>query len=162
MKGRKRLPTALKKLNGTYRPDRENGQEPQPESGLPSCPERFKGRVEEKHWHEYGQNLVAMNVMTIADSHALELLCEVRADYDAIREVIGRDGMTLEVDGVLKRHPLHRAETQAVNQLLALLTTFGLTPSSRSRVSIADNTPAKENPFTRFLNKKKTHEQIQS
>jgi hypothetical protein len=36
--GRKPKPIALKPIQGTYRPDRANPNEPKPKSGVPSCP----------------------------------------------------------------------------------------------------------------------------
>lgn len=157
--GRPRKPTQLKALQGTLQKCRENKNEPTPELGLPPCPARFKGRAEEAFWFEYGDTLSDMGVMTIADSHALELLCEVRADHDAARNLIWYPDIMnggkfykpgMDDDGKLKISPYVSIIQEKAQLLLKLLGQFGLTPSSRANVSAVEKTK-QQNPFSKFV-----------
>ena len=79
MRGRKPLPTELKKLCGTYRPDRD-GDTPTGEPCLPRCPAHLKGEAR-KTWNREGKALAAMRVLTAADRAALAMFCTTWARH---------------------------------------------------------------------------------
>lgn len=107
--GRRPKPTALKVLDGT-RGDRINHAEPQLPIGAIVAPATLEGHALTK-WNELAPLMANAGMFTEGDRSALTLLCE---DYKAIQ------------DG--------QASADTKNRFVKLLTEFGLTPASRSRL----------------------------
>jgi P27 family predicted phage terminase small subunit len=78
-----------------------------------------------------------MGVLTEADAMAVELMCEARADWLSARDaIIEAGGETYKTDaGLIKAHPAVAMRNDAARRLQSLLAEFGMTPSSRSKVS---------------------------
>lgn len=131
-------PTAIKQMEGTYRPDRAAQDEPLIEPGIPEPPKLLTGRARAA-WDRIGPELEKMGVLTTVDGVALELLCDAYAEWVAARDVIRRQGSTFSSktqDGrkVIKPHPAVRIASEAWRRVHRMLLEFGLTPASRSRV----------------------------
>lgn len=87
--------------------------------------------------------LSAMRVLTTADVQALAVLCETQAEFiDARLDVrkrgaeiertrFGKDGKAYEV---YEQNPSVRIASDAAKRVRSMMTEFGLTPSSRSRI----------------------------
>ncbi|MBI5428245.1 MAG: phage terminase small subunit P27 family [Nitrospinae bacterium] len=88
-------------------------------------------------------------MLTGADVTALGLLCDSWAAYEACRAIVQREGRVIEVDGIPKRHPVDRIMAETWERTVSMMREFGLTPSSRSRVS-ALKSDEPENPFDQF------------
>lgn len=92
-----------------------------------------------------------MGVLTLADAHALERLCECYADLrraQAELDILGSTTYTTRaVDGtaMYRHYPQVKAISDADRRFRVWLAAFGLTPSDRSRVSAAAG--AAKNPF---------------
>ncbi len=80
-------------------------------------------------------------VLTLADGKALELLCSVYAEYRDARDVIDRQGATYESHTqngkIVRARPEVAIASDAWRRIRAMMTEFGLTPSSRSRIAVA-------------------------
>jgi phage terminase small subunit len=111
VRGRKPKPTALKLLDGTRR-DRINESEPAMEPGRVEPPEHLRG-IARDHWLELAPMLAKAGLLAVADRPALELLCVTYA--------------------VTRDDPL---DHKAAANYARLLTEFGMTPSSRSRIKL--------------------------
>ncbi len=140
MAGRKPTPTHLKLLAGNPGKRAPNKREPKPKRGIPRCPEDLSD-VARAMWARIGPELDRMGVLTVADGVALELLCDAYAEYRAAREVITRGGMTYscvtEAGGTMTRQrPEVTIASDAYRRVTRMLTEFGLTPSSRTKVQI--------------------------
>ncbi|OJW11226.1 MAG: hypothetical protein BGO49_11205 [Planctomycetales bacterium 71-10] len=112
MRGRKPKPTAVKIAEGT-RKDRINFDEPRlPPGDLepPDCLDDDYGYGRE-HWMELAPMLSAAGLLTEGDRHGLALMCRLYA-----------------------RFRLDPLDDKAIRSYQRLLTEFGLTPSSRSRI----------------------------
>jgi P27 family predicted phage terminase small subunit len=152
-RGRKPLPTPLKLLKGT-RADRLNAEEPGPAVARPACPESLDsfGRAE---WERIVPELEAMGVLSQVDGAALALYCAaysiaVRADME-----IGLYGLLLETGmGGLKANPAVAMAKAARAQMHSLLTEFGATPASRSKVKARDEGKSRD-ALGEFLNRRK-------
>jgi phage terminase small subunit len=78
--GRKPKPTALKLIQGTYRPDRANANEPKPKAGISPCPKFLQGEARETY-RKVSKKLARIGLMTEIDEMALAMLCQSWAEY---------------------------------------------------------------------------------
>lgn len=152
-RGRKPTPTHLKTLRGT-RKDRVNQHEPKVESACPAEPKHLDtiGRAE---WRRIVPLLDRMGVLASVDGAALALYCDTYSRWYAARQEVDKRGLLVEVDmeygTVLKLNPASAVMTSTTKTMIQLLTEFGCTPSSRSRVSVKDS---RKDPLEAFLLKK--------
>lgn len=82
-----------------------------------------------------------MGVLTLADGTALELLCSAYADYLEASEVVRVAGTTYtsttaQGDTMYRPRPEVAMRNDAWNRVAKMLAEFGLTPSSRSKVTV--------------------------
>ena len=152
--GRKPLPTQVKVLRGTARPDRANKGEPLPPPGIALPPGWLKKR-ELKIWGELAPLLERMGVLTTADPHALAILCDAYAEYIAARNKVRRLGSTYQTEtatGSIAHHarPEVAMAADAWRRVKMMLAEFGLTPSGRSRISVPKSS-GEEDPVEKWL-----------
>jgi phage terminase small subunit len=121
--GRPPSPTALKVLNGSaaHDPQRLSRSEPKPKLGAVPPPWLPATGPARKAWKRLEPVLSGMRVLTEADAEALALGCVALADFLEARA---------DTEG-------WRRADAAWKRYLAVLSAFGLTPSSRARVSVA-------------------------
>lgn len=167
--GRPPKPTAMKRLEGTYRPDRDPG-EPEVAVTLPECPAHLPKAAKEE-WARIGAELVAAGLVTKLDRAALTGYCrawalQVEADthlrregsikFDSGRErVLNPDTGKMESIQVRPpawiRSPWLTELRTALDQMAKYLREFGMSPSSRAKVS-AEKPPADDNdPLEKLL-----------
>ncbi|MDZ4779844.1 MAG: phage terminase small subunit P27 family [Planctomycetia bacterium] len=114
---------------------------------LPPCPERLQGAAREA-WERFSQELADCGVGTQLDSAALELLCESYAAHvEAAAQVskLGAVWVERQEPGKLPKFtysPYWVIQKNEHKKLVTLLTEFGMTPSSRSRVQAAPKSDA--------------------
>jgi P27 family predicted phage terminase small subunit len=146
MAGRKPLPTRLKLVKGTLRKHRVNPNEPQPSAGNVSPP-AWLSKSARKHWDVTAPPLLAAGLLTDLDVFALGLYCEAHARWVMANAKIEKHGpVVMARSGLPVQSPYVAISNKAFDQMLGLLTEFGMTPSSRSRVSTV-KPPVKTNPF---------------
>lgn len=154
MRGRKPTPTALKILRGNpgHRP--LNDREPQARPGRPSCPRSLpaEGR---KAFRALVRELDAMGIVTKADAVALELLANAYAEWREARDVVEAEGQTYETvtqagGRMVRVRPEVLIAADAWRRIKAMLTEYGLTASSRSRVKAPGE--AEQDEFEDFIN----------
>lgn len=152
--GRPPKPTALKILQGTARRDRLNPDEPQPPLLVEARPPSWlKGRAR-KGWQELAPVLLEMRVLTVGDRAALGLLCDAYGEYLELRETVRRVGRTYTMitesgSEMVMARPEVNMMTDAWRRSMAAMQQFGLTPSSRSKVSAKE--AEQRDPFEDFL-----------
>ena len=145
MPGPARKPTIQKALGGTLQPSRTNKHEPVPDVALPLPPAWLSERGNH-YWNEIGPVLLSMKVVTFGDGAALSLLVEALAEWAEARQAVigvggvGGVGLVYEMEtesGQTMRRPKPEVAqaSDAMKRALRMLTEFGLTPSSRSKVS---------------------------
>jgi len=133
--GRKPTPTRLKLLHGNpgKRPLNEN--EPQPAPRLPSAPAHLSKEAR-KEWRRSGHLLLEMGLITDLDRAAFAAYCQSWSRWVEAEEALKTYGMMLRGPNNLPvRSPYLQVANQAMDQLRGLLSDFGMSPSSRSRVS---------------------------
>ena len=157
-RGRKPLATEVKKMNGTFikNPKYENKKEPKPKKGWPTPTELVSAdpKALEK-WNETCQILEECNVLTTADRDLLELFCINHSQYYALVEKVAKIGIINEFvnsrgETVMKRSPYQAELGKIADRQQKLLTEFGLTPSSRSRIQTVSDSDA-ESPFDKWM-----------
>lgn len=131
-----RKPSALKVVQGTYRKDRANPNEPQvtPLSEIPEPPAFMALHgIARRAWRDLARRTIALGVLSEADLPALASLCRDFADWQEAR----RDGQAW------------RRADSAKRRYDAGLRAFGLTPSDRGRVHAAP--AATMDPMARWI-----------
>jgi P27 family predicted phage terminase small subunit len=169
MAGRKPLPDAVKQLRGTDQPVRMSKSVTKLTVQIPEPPEYLSERAKEAYW-QLASVLHTMRIITIADKTALELLCESYATYRECYEFVQKNSRTYETystypvrnaEGMVTGHeqvegsvmyrprPEVAMMNEAWKQVRSMLAEFGLTPSSRSKVSAMGEN--EEDPFDKFM-----------
>jgi P27 family predicted phage terminase small subunit len=155
MAGRRPKPTHLKVVTGNPGKRKLNDKEPQPEKSIPSPPEHLTdwGKVA---WGKLSVLLDGMGVLTVADSMALERLCDIYADILQLRDTIAIEGRTYTVptqqEGgfLIKANPAVAMLADADRRFKSYLVEFGLTPAARTKVKV-DGGEKEEDPLNAFF-----------
>lgn len=138
-RGRKPTPRNLKIIRGSDRPDRMNADEPIVPVCTPDAPEHLDPE-EQRIFTEQAEILARMRVMSEADVKALSIFARAwKESLDAHERMIKSGGLIIQAPktGVPMHNPYKKARDDAEKKALGILTEFGLTPSSRTRVSKA-------------------------
>lgn len=139
-------PTALQILSGNPGKRPINPREPQPQRGAPRCP-AWLGAEARKVWRRLVQELTAMRVLTTADGDALAAYCQTYVQWREATEFLGKHGFVYPIRDEKGRMKCMQQWPQvaiARNLLLVLRAyqqEFGLTPASRSRITLPAETP---------------------
>lgn len=150
MRGRKRTPTSLKMLRGTYRSDRAIPNEPRPTVLADLEPPPDMPPEAAAHWRRLVPLLTGARVMTELDTDALRLLCDACMRYDEANAQLHKYGMVIKApSGFPIQSPYLAIANKAHEQICKLLVEFGLSPSSRTRVA-ATPPPASDSPWARL------------
>jgi P27 family predicted phage terminase small subunit len=134
-RGRKPKPTALKLLHGS-RSDRINPLEPTPEIVIPDCPPHLDEEAKAE-WGRIALELEAMGVLSRVDRAALAGYCQAWSRWVKAEDIIHKTTEVLQSKetGNFYRNPWLDVSNRALKQMHQFLVEFGMTPSSRSRVS---------------------------
>lgn len=144
MRGKKPLPTDLKIVKGTDRPDRINKNEPKPAADNIKPPRGLSAEAR-KQWRVISKQLIDAGMITNIDVSALAMYCETYVIWRKEIDYIHEHGTMLGD----KRSPRLINAEHAFDKLKAMLVEFGMTPSSRTRVSSSVEKDS-ENPFAKF------------
>lgn len=152
MRGRKPKPTARQIAEGD---PSKHGKgklrerltaEPNAKRGLPACPRHLRGRARSA-WNFWAEELGAMNLDHRPDAMMLEGACvgyarAVQADLQLAKEGITVEESVIDDESkekiVLKirKHPAVEVANAAWRQVRAFCCEFGLSPVSRTRLTI--------------------------
>ena len=154
MAGRKPLPTHLKLVKGTARPHRLNKDEPKPAVAVPEPPTHLDERACAK-FAVMAELLARHGVMTELDAGALSRYVVVWCRWiDAETEIKRRGPVVKTEGGNVIQNPFLAVANKCLLQMAQIESEFGLTPSSRSRIRMAE--PAETvDPFEEYLNRGK-------
>ena len=169
MAGRKKIPTKIKIIRGTFRKDRAPEREPEPEvvRDVPRPPPDLPP-AGKKVWKKLADELVDKKVLTVVDLPALEVCCLNYGLFKELRKAIHRK-IEDPITGKLRKQtlaeymlgrnsqtmPEYVQMTKAFMTFKAYLVEFGLTPSSRARLNIPEGKEDEgEDPVQRMWNEK--------
>lgn len=152
--GRKRIPDHLKVVRGTDRPDRVNHSAPAPKVVRPPMPAKLSRKAKE-NWDRFCDVLESMGVLTVADEFALEQLVEVYAEWRTYTDIVAKEKTHYETESVsggkiIRAHPVVAMRSDAARRFQSLMSEFGLTPASRSKVSVADKGEKADDPAAKY------------
>lgn len=134
-------PTTLKILEGTYRADRAATAEPTPDVAVLVPPPWLVGDALEE-WNRSAPVLEQLGVSASIDYAVFLGYCLSYARALQAEEDIAINGLTVVVWGQAQKNPAVTIAQQEWAQVAKLAAQFGLTPSSRSRVSGTPKKPA--------------------
>jgi P27 family predicted phage terminase small subunit len=138
-RGRQPKPSVLRVLEGNPGKRKINKTEPRPPVCVPECPEWVSADAR-KYWGEVSEMLHNLGVLTSADIIALALLVDALAQYIGAKEDIAQRGDTqVSESGYECPRPSVAIRNKSVETVVKILAHFGMTPSSRSSISIAKN-----------------------
>jgi P27 family predicted phage terminase small subunit len=149
--GRKPKPTNLKLIQGTYRPDRANLSEPKPRAVIPPCPSFLQGEAR-KQYQQTAKKLARMRMATELDGMALVILCQSwRECIDAWAKLEETGMLVKSPNGYPMTNPYWAILNQAIKKVSAMLSEFGLTPGSRSRIHAAIEDDNSDDEWSKLL-----------
>jgi P27 family predicted phage terminase small subunit len=132
----RRKPTALRIIEGNPGHRALPAREPQAPIGA-KMPDGLTARAQ-AHWPKLAKQLTAARILTELDAPALAMHCELFASWRDACDKLTEFGPVVETDkGGLKLSPYWVTFMQASSEMRRLLTEFGMTPASRSRVAAA-------------------------
>ena len=132
--GQPRKPTALHKLQGTYRADRALPNEVKPPPGCPKPPVTLDAEGM-RAWAYLSPQLEPLGLLTKVDGYALAGLCRSVSVAVAADAILAKDG--LMVPGrfdLMTEHPMVKVSKTAWAEVRAFCTEFGLSPAARTRI----------------------------
>jgi len=141
----------MKRLLGNPGRRALNDREPKPRQVMPAMPAHVKTDDEAKReWRRMGKRLHKLGLVTEIDASALAAYCIAWSRWVRAETGLQKSGLVIKaLSGRLVRNPLLLVANEAMSQMLKLMVEFGMTPSSRSKVT---TTSAKEgDPFEDYL-----------
>ncbi len=138
MRGRKPVPTALKLLRGNPGKRTLNRQEPKPGELAADCPAELVDDVARAEWVRSIQPAIRLRQITAADRVLAIAHCQLWATWQSQLTDAARHAHVVAVGK--HQHPIPNPARRMANQSLQLLvkvdSELGLTPASRSRISV--------------------------
>ncbi len=140
-------PTRLRVLEGNPSKRALNDREPEPPAGLPHCPKELD-RAARAEWRRVGSALEEMGVVTQVDGAALAAYCALYSRWLEAESQIKKHGMVIRSpNGHLMQSPYLNIANKCLDKMRGFLQELGLTPSSRSQVTVLPGRTRGRNPF---------------
>lgn len=130
------VPRALKLVRGNPGKRALPPNEPRPPVGA-QMPEWLTDDAK-AHWPLVAEQLEACGILTNVDAPALGLYCEAFARWKYASDQVAKFGPVVKApSGFPVQSPFLAIANKAWMQMVRMLVEFGMTPSSRTRVSVA-------------------------
>ncbi len=133
MGGRRPNTTQLNKLRGTKDPANEN--QPTAQEGLPDKPEGLSPTASSE-WDQIVAELTDLGIISEADRAVIEMAARYAGHYHDADADVQKHGLTVVTKQGMKANPSIRARDDAARIRKTYLDALGLTPASRSKVSV--------------------------
>ncbi len=133
--GRKPKPTSLKLLQGNPGKRELNESEPKPTPRLPRPPEHL-GEEAKKEWRRAGRFLLQLGLVSDIDRAAFAAYCQAWGRWVEAETALKTYGVMLKSpNGFPVQSPYLAVANRAMDQMKSLLSEFGMSPASRTRVA---------------------------
>ena len=151
MAGRKPKPTKLKIIQGTAQKCRMNKNEPAPESCAPEMPPHLS-KLAAEEWRRITPELIKLGLLSEIDMSALAAYCQTYGRWVEAEDMLKKSSQIIKtMSGNVIQNPLVGIANKSLYLMHKFLTEFGMTPSSRTRVSGSGGQET-TNPFTMLKN----------
>ena len=150
------IPTKLKILYGNPGKRPLNESEPKPKPIVPKCPV-WLGPIAKKEWRRVVPELERLGLLTCVDGAALEGYCESYGKWVEMTQFLKKfekQGYMFKTpSGYMQQLPQVSMAQRYLAAVRAFCTEFGLTPSSRARMTLPGQTD-EDDPMEEFLRKR--------
>lgn len=145
MRGRKPKPTLTRRLEGNPGKRKLNKHEPVVPPGVPDCPDHLDDEAKAE-WFRTAGVLHEMGLLTKADRAALAAYCTVYSRWVHAEAQVKKFGSIVKSPekGFPMKSPYLTIADQALEAMRKFMVEFGLTPSSRSRIRVPDDSEARD------------------
>lgn len=154
MKGRKKLPDNIKALRGTDQPCRMSDKPAVQTAMVVKLPKVGLKGTAKKIFAVVATELMHNNLLDVYGVDMIVAYAREMALYHDMMIEVEREGVTIEVvtkNGVVTQiNPKRKVAEGALASAKSLATEFGMTPSSRSRVSAILNGNEQKDEFAEF------------
>ena len=138
--GRKRIPTVLHILQGgkkkTHRPLPPD--EPKPPPVIPKCPKHLDHEAR-KEWRRMAKELEPLGLLTGLDKAVFASYCQAWSIWVEATMKVRDSGLVVKAStGTPMMNPYLPIVNKANEQMMKALVEIGMSPSSRSRVKVAE------------------------
>ena len=150
-RGRKPKPTGLKLVTGN--PGNRPLNESEPVIVTPDLPEppEHLSKIAKEEWNLVAPALYNCGVLSIIDRAALGAYCQAYGRWVMAETELAKVEMVRETSkGTLVQSPLVGIANKAANDMVKFAAEFGMTPSSRTRLSVDKKTPD-ASPASKYL-----------
>jgi P27 family predicted phage terminase small subunit len=128
-------PTAIKKIQGTFRRDRA-ANEANPDPFIPQPPD-FLDSVALAEWNRLAPELYDLGLLARIDRAALAGYCTAYSRWCASSEILKTEEQVITTsNGNFVQNPRLGIVRRALDDMRKWAIEFGMTPSSRSRVNV--------------------------
>jgi P27 family predicted phage terminase small subunit len=138
MAGRRPTPEALKQLAGN--PGKRKPRPTVRPKGLASCP-AWMAPAAKAEWKRLATELELLGLLGSTDQGALAGYCTAYANLVKAQRVINSQGFTYTHNGLEKKRPEVGIAQDAMREMRKFAQEFGMTPSSRSKVTSTGQLP---------------------
>ena len=146
---RKRVPTKLKIVKGTFRNCRANPREPVYSDQIPDPPD-FLNNYGKKEWDRISKDLFNQGLLAKVDMAALTGYCQAFGRWAQAEKNLLEESLIIDtIQGNIIQNPLIGIANTSMEHMRKFLIEFGMTPSSRSKVS-AKKTKKKKDAWAEF------------
>lgn len=137
MRGAKPAPTKLKLLKGEPNKKRINDKEPNPRPDFPEVPD-FLDDIAKEEYARLGKELYDLGLLTNLDRTALASYAQAYSLWVRYSKELEGSGLILysEKNGIPYVSPKAVMVQSQVKSMMKILSEFGMTPSSRSRITV--------------------------
>ncbi len=132
-------PQAQKKLEGTYRPDRDAGIDDRLSDKKPTCP-AWLDKYAKSEWRRIAGDLYDAGLLKYADRAAMAAYCQAYGRWRAAEELVQKSGLLIKTtNGNVIQNPAVGIANKAFAAMVKVSKEFGMTPAARSRLVIYGN-----------------------
>jgi P27 family predicted phage terminase small subunit len=113
-------------------------------------PPAFLKKEAKAEWNRLAPELFQLGLLTVVDGAALAGYCQTYARWLQAERMVSRKGLVLNAKSrYAQPNPAMAIAQKSLQIMRAFMAEFGLTPASRSRISVAP--PTKPDPFEKYL-----------
>jgi P27 family predicted phage terminase small subunit len=151
MKGRKPKPTKLKVIQGTFRKDRANPDEPTPETHIPSPPD-FLNADALQEWGRMSEKLYQLGMLAEIDRGIFAAYCQAFGRWAEAERAIKEKGLFIKTsNGNIIQSPAVGMANKAMKEMRDAASLMGIPATMRSKVHpLEGKKQTKKNGFAEF------------